>query len=260
MISVVIRNKNEGAILEKILKLLRSVYAEDISEIVVVDNLSTDNSVAIAKQHNCKLVIIENFSYGRAINMGIEAATEPYVLLLSAHAVPVGNSFFKNTKTVLQQDSNIAGLRYINSFQNYWRASQENYEVADGLRYGLMAACAIVNKGVWEKVPFDEALTFSEDKVWSAYVIKQGYKIKDINETFFYSIQRGTKGNLKRWENETLADYIIHKKKFPGSARIIGAYFKKSLVNNPANAFKEIYRDLKVLSAKFRLKKKINNS
>lgn len=260
MISVVIRNKNEGVILEKILKLLRSVYADDISEIIVVDNLSTDNSLAVAAQYNCTCVTIENFTYGRAINMGIAAANEPYVLLLSAHAVPVGNSFFKNTKEMLKQDLSIAGLRYINSFQNYWRAAKDNYEVKDGLRHGLMAACAIVNTSVWEKIPFDESLSFSEDKVWSADVMRQGFKIKDINETFFYSIRRDATGNLNRWENETLADHIIHKKKFPGSARILGGYLKKSLLQNPSNALKEMRRDLNVLKAKFRIKNKINKN
>jgi hypothetical protein len=90
--------------------------------------------------------------------------------------------------------------------------------------------------------------------------MQQGFKIKDINETFFYSIRRDATGNLNRWENETLADYIIYKKKFPGSARILGGYLKKSMLQNPSNALKEMRRDLKVLKAKFRLKNKINKN
>ncbi|MFT4802958.1 MAG: glycosyltransferase involved in cell wall biosynthesis, partial [Psychroserpens sp.] len=44
MISVVIRNKNQDKALGFLLKNLRERYADDIAEIVVIDNLSTDKS------------------------------------------------------------------------------------------------------------------------------------------------------------------------------------------------------------------------
>jgi hypothetical protein len=42
----------------------------------------------------------------------------------------------------------------------------------------LMAACAMVNKKVWHNNKFNEVLLFSEDKEWSARVIKRGMKLE----------------------------------------------------------------------------------
>ncbi len=107
MISIVIRNRNEGSALECVLSMLHQLYLKDINEIIIVDNNSTDNSLEVAKKYNCVIVKIENFSYGRAINYGIAAASPPskFVLLLSSHAIPVGNSFFKNTVESLKKQS-----------------------------------------------------------------------------------------------------------------------------------------------------------
>ncbi len=48
MISVVIRNKNQSKALAFLLKNLTERYIDDIDEIIVIDNLSTDNSKEIA--------------------------------------------------------------------------------------------------------------------------------------------------------------------------------------------------------------------
>ena len=74
MISVVIRNKNEEQSLEDILNFLCKVYIDDIDEIIIVYNNSTDQSIVVAKIFKCKIVTIENFTYGKAINLGIENA------------------------------------------------------------------------------------------------------------------------------------------------------------------------------------------
>ena len=44
LLSVVIRTKNQAPALEFLLKNLTQRYADDIDEIVVIDNLSTDRS------------------------------------------------------------------------------------------------------------------------------------------------------------------------------------------------------------------------
>ena len=98
MISIVIRNKNEGVALESTLNILRKLYIEDIDEIIVVDNNSTDKSIEIAKKFKCKIIMIENFTYGKAINLGIENTKNDLVLLLSSHAIPIGNSFLHRMK------------------------------------------------------------------------------------------------------------------------------------------------------------------
>ena len=127
MFSIVIRNKNEASHLEKVLSILKRMYSSDFDDIIIVDNKSTDNSLAIAKKYNCRIVHIDQFSYGKAINLGIQAAKNNYILLLSAHAVPIGQSFFKNSLSLLNSKKNIAGLRYINSYANYDRSLNNDF-------------------------------------------------------------------------------------------------------------------------------------
>ena len=253
MISVVIRNRNEGDALQNVLTILTKIYYEDIKEIIIVDNNSTDNSIKIANNFNCKIITINDFSYGKATNLGISNADSKYVLLLSSHSIPVGNSFFKNTFKVLQNSKKIAGIRYINSIENYNRALHNDFKVKDPLKFGLMTGCAIVNKEVWEEIKFDEKLVFSEDKEWSDSVVKKGYEILDMNETFFYFIKRSQKSNLQRYKNETISEFQLNNKKSPTVFFIILSFLKKIFVTNLVQYFRIIIFDYKMLKVRLEI-------
>ncbi|MDW8849242.1 glycosyltransferase [Flavobacterium sp. MMLR14_040] len=258
MISIVIRNKNEAEALASILTVLRKVYNDDIDEIIVVDNNSTDNSVEVAERFSCKIVIIENFTYGKAINLGIENAKNNLILLLSSHAVPVGNSFFKNSVKEFISKPSLAGMRYINSYSNYLRANDNNFLVNDGLKFGLMAGCAMVNKKIWQEFKFDEKLVFSEDKKWSDQVLKAGYEIMDFNETFFYHIKRDEKSSLNRWKSETIAHYQLHHLHYPSKIKLIALFLFKIGFQLPKEYLGKLKYEVRLFFIKLNLKNKIN--
>lgn len=252
MISVVIRNKNEAKLLERTLKILTKFYSDDIDEIILVDNNSNDNSVDIATQYNCKVIFIDKFTYGKAINMGIEQAKNNIILLLSAHAMPMGNSFFKNAISFIQNRKNWAGIRFINSAKNFERALENDFEVIKPLDFGLMAACCLVSKEVWKEVKFDESLSFSEDKEWSKRITDLGFCIYDFNETFFYDINRNETSQLNRIKNETLAHFQLHKElNFPGKLKLFLSFIKKVLWLNTISYFRTLKRDFMILKIKF---------
>jgi glycosyltransferase involved in cell wall biosynthesis len=256
--SVVIRNKNESEALNNILSILNKLYKEDIYEIIIIDNNSTDNSIQIALQYNCKIITIKDFSYGKASNIGINASKCKFVLLLSSHSIPIGNSFFKNSLIALKKNEKIAGIRYINSIENYNRAINNSFKVIEPLKNGLNTACSIINKSVWEKHKIDENLVFSEDKHWSETVMKDGYELLDLNETFFYFIKRNEKSSLNRIKNETIAYHLLYEKHFPSIFRIILSLLKKIIITNNLNYFKTIIHDFKVLKMKLEILKSLN--
>lgn len=257
MFSIVIRNKNEGSYLDRVLYILTSIYSSDFDEIILVDNNSTDNSLEVGKKYNCKIVNISNFSYGRAINLGISHAKNNYILMLSAHTIPIGRNFFKNTLSFLKSKNKIAGVRYINSIDNYERALKNNYVVQEPLKYGLMAACCIVVKDAWKEYKFDEELEFSEDKEWSLQVSKLGYEICDIDETFFYFIKRTNNSNINRYKNETLVYYKLNNIKPPSKLKIIASFFKKVIITNTLSYLKLFVTDFKKAKAKFEINNKL---
>ena len=241
-ISVVIRNKNEATALEKVLHILTKIYSSDLHEIIVVDNNSSDDSLEVARKFGCRIVSISKFTYGRATNYGIEASNSDYVLLLSSHAIPVGKSFFKNTLLALDSEEKVAGIRYVNSFENYERAVKNNFLVKNPLEYGLMSACCIINRQVWERMKFNEDLLAVEDKEWSQRVIDGGYKILDLNETYFYFVNRNLRANLYRYKIESIATFRLHGKSFPTPLKSFLSFIKKLFVTNVIQYFRSCRR------------------
>jgi hypothetical protein len=154
-------------------------------------------------------------------------------------------------------DQNIAGIRFINSIENYNRALINDFEVKEPLKFGLFGGCCIVNKKVWEQSKFNEELVASEDKEWSERVMKRGYRILDLNETFFYFINRNQKASLKRYKIETIAGYQLTKKKFPSPVLFFGSFLKKVILTNTKNYFKTIANDFLVLKTKYEIYKKL---
>lgn len=256
-VSVVIRNKNEASYLNTTLKILTEVYFKDLREIIVIDNDSTDSSVKVAKSYGCVVHKIKDFTYGRAINIGIEKAASNYVLLLSSHAVPVGQSFFQNTMNYININPQIAGIRYINGIENFKRALDNNFIIKEPLRFGLMAGCCLINKEVWKEIKFNEQLTFSEDKEWSSRVMDVGYEIADLNETFFYFINRSKKSLITRFKNETFEEYNLQKKRFPSKIHLVGSFVKAGFLKNGGSFFEKISYEYQLLKAKLDIQKEL---
>ncbi len=253
MISVVIRNKNEADYLERTLGILKTRYSDDVDEIIIVDNNSTDNSIQVAKKYNCKIVNIEKFTYGKAINLGIRESKNDYVFLLSSHSIPIGKSFFKNSIQFIKDKKDFAGLRFINSIENYERAIINNFEVKNPLKFGFMAACGLLSKEVWKQIQFDEELVFKEDKEWSEKVTQAGYKIYEIDETFFYFINRSENSELNRFKNETISEFQLYNRTYHSKIKIVASLIKKIFFTNFLVFFKTVKRDFKMAKIKFEI-------
>ena len=99
-ISVIIRCKNEE---HWIGHAIQSIFDKiGICEIIVVDDRSTDESLSIVKSFaqdpkldfnknnnytKIKIVNINGYSPGKALNVGIKRATGKYTIIMSAHCV-----------------------------------------------------------------------------------------------------------------------------------------------------------------------------
>ena len=112
-ISVVIRNRNESKHLEYVLKSLEIQNYSDF-EIILVDNNSTDNSVKIAEHFGAKALNIKNFTYGKALNFGIDNAKGEIIVILSAHSIPLGSNFLRECAKGLE-DKNTGAARLVYS-------------------------------------------------------------------------------------------------------------------------------------------------
>ena len=98
--SVIIRNKNEEKwIGHCVQSIIDNLYKP---EIIIVDNNSSDESLDIVKTFiqdpqinmapnrnytDIKILNIEDYSPGKAINLGVRKAKKDYILIISAHCV-----------------------------------------------------------------------------------------------------------------------------------------------------------------------------
>lgn len=208
-VSVVIRNKNQASALEFLLKNLTGRYADDLDEVIVIDNLSTDNSGEIVKKYNCKLVSISNFSYGGSANLAAESARNDIVVVFSAHAYPVSNDFFKQIMLKFQGNTNLAGLRCLHGSNDYRNYINNISAKTDPNRSGLIFCGSVFNRKVWEKHRFKDDITTFEDKEWTLRVLAAGYDIAFSPSIFSYEIKRSRRQDFFRFKNEIIGGYQL---------------------------------------------------
>lgn len=185
LISIIIRAKNEAAWIRRCLTAA-SLQDYPNREIVVVDNESDDETSEIVRDFNCKVVGISEseFSYGRALNRGVEVSEGELLVCLSGHCVPVHNKWLDRL-AVNFGPAEVAAvygrqepLPDSNTFdkRDLWNTFglDRKIQVKDSFFHN---ANAMLRRSVWERIPFDEEINGVEDRDWAKKVIAAGYHI-----------------------------------------------------------------------------------
>ena len=209
MISVVIRNKNQALALAFLLKNLTERYSNDIAEIIVVDNLSTDNSEEITKKFGSRFVTIKKFSFGGSANVCAREARFPIVVIFSAHSYPVSHDFFKLIQAKFDGNPNLAGLRCLHSTNDYKNFINKIPATVDPNKSGLIFSGSAFSRAVWKKHPFREDVATFEDKEWTKRVLNEGYDIDFVESIFCYEIKRTKKQLFFRYKNDIVGNYQL---------------------------------------------------
>lgn len=212
-VSVVIRNRNESQYLRLTLEALKRQEYPDI-EILLVDNNSTDNSVALAIEFGVKVFPIDNFTYGRALNKGISHATGEIIVILSAHSVPVGHHFisecvrpFSNPKVAAARCT-YAGKRADDCRWINPELLSYPIEYSEASAKGPLASGCAIRRSVWEQIPFDETVPAAEEKIWAMEVMKRGHLIySSVPAVYQYIKHLSASQNLRKQNREYLARF-----------------------------------------------------
>ena len=188
MISVVLRAKNEAAWIGRCLVALRAQRAADV-DIVLVDNESTDNTVDVARHFDARVLTISraDFTYGRALNIGIEAARYDVVSLLSAHCIPADELWadYLLAHLGVESDPALCGIygrqeplpdTSAVDRRDLWTTFRDE-RVRQRRDYFFHNANSGVRKSIWRDHPFDEEINGVEDREWGRRMIRQGFEI-----------------------------------------------------------------------------------
>lgn len=183
LVSIIVRTKNEE---RWITPCLRAIFSQSYKnlEVVIVDNGSTDKTVRKAQEFSVKLIHIEKFLPGLAINDGIRASSGEYIVCLSGHCVPKDPHWLERLVADLA-DEKVAGvygrqepLSYTSDFDKRDLITvfglDKKIQVKDSFFHNANSA---FRRDVWERFPFDEAVTNIEDRVWGQQVISAGFKL-----------------------------------------------------------------------------------
>jgi GT2 family glycosyltransferase len=113
LISIIIVNYNAIKYLLPCLESVTKINKGDYRlEIILVDNLSQDGSIAAVREKFPDVKIIENNvnSYARAVNLGIQSSTGAYVVFLNPDTV-VDKDWLMELMEIVKRDVRIGGVQ-----------------------------------------------------------------------------------------------------------------------------------------------------
>jgi glycosyltransferase involved in cell wall biosynthesis len=190
--SIIIRTKNEE---RWVTSCLRSVFNQDYEnmEVVIVDNKSTDMTLKKAREFPVKIVEIEQFLPGRAINHGIRNSSGELIVCLSGHCIPTSPKWLGKLIADLEHEeiAGVYGRQDPLSFSSPLDKRDllnlfgldKKLQIRDGFFHNANSA---LRRATWDEYPFDEEVTNIEDRVWATKVLADGFKIAYEPEASVY--------------------------------------------------------------------------
>tara|TARA_R110002020_G_scaffold191209_4_gene391017 strand:- start:3007 stop:3672 length:666 start_codon:yes stop_codon:yes gene_type:complete len=192
-ISTIIRCKNEES---HIGFSLQSIYDHlPSSEVIIVDNGSSDDSLDIVRMFNTRLNIkvikIDDYSPGKALNLAVSHCKHENVLILSAHS-QITKMNFDYVKSKLKEHSAVFGnqvpiyrgkkitKRYV--WSHFLDKEVVNMWSDIESRPFLHNAFCFYNREDLLNLPFDEKLSSKEDRYWAISLLEN-------NKSYFYTPQ-----------------------------------------------------------------------
>lgn len=260
--SIIVRCYNEA---DHIGKLFHGLGAQSIQdfEIVLVDSGSTDGTVEIAQEFGVEEIVYidpEEFSFGRALNYGCEAADGELCVIASAHVYPRRDDWLK--RLLEKFDENIAlvyGKQRGNEVTTFSESQIfERWFPNDDIERQDHPFCnnanAAIRRELWEECPYDEQLTGLEDLDWAKRVQKDGYDISYSAEAEIVHVHDETASQIfNRYRREAYA----HKQIVPSQSFSLFDFLSLTIINvlsdyKGAAAESQLLDNLREIS-KFRL-------
>lgn len=185
--SIVIRTLNSVRTLEPVLTALAPRKTD---ELILVDSGSTDGTLDLAAGFQARIVPIarEEFTYGRALNYGFAKATRDWVLVLSAHTVPMQPGFLDLYSQAISRFSKqvtaAVGPLVTVDFESPLPGGITVFRLEDFQRgFGFPAGNpnCVYRRTAWEHRPFDEEIGGGEDLKWYVEGLQAGEEIAAVH-------------------------------------------------------------------------------
>jgi len=195
LISIVLRTKNEEFWMGRFMEGVQEQVCTYDVEIILVDNGSTDHTIAKAKAafERLTLVTIDEYIPGAALNRGVQAAAGDYIVCISAHCVPANPDWLADLLEPLK-DPDIAAVygRQIPMLTSNPKDKRDlwlTFGLDDKVQFRdpfLHNANAAYRRADLLQHPFSETMSNIEDRRWGNYELKHGRKIYYASKAVVY--------------------------------------------------------------------------
>jgi rhamnosyltransferase len=187
-ISIVIRSKNDAALIGSTLAAVhRQVYAGPV-EIIHIDSGSTDPTVDIIRSfqpHKIIQIKAEEYVPGVVLNRGMREAGSSWVIFLNSDCTPLNENWLAEMMGTAQRTPDAGAVYgrqvprpdcqavYAHDYDRCFGAARD----AQDWEHFFSMANSAVRRAAWEELPFREDLQYSEDDEWSRRLIQHGWDI-----------------------------------------------------------------------------------
>lgn len=216
-VSIIIRAKNEEMFIEQ---TLRAIFEQQVPfeyEVIVLDSGSTDQTIDIVNKYDVRLEEIPpgQFSFGKALNIGVSLANADLIIYLSAHCIPSNAHWMSellaplitgNASATFGKQEPIIGL---NPFEEQSILEHFASGEVDQTKIVFSNSNSAVKKCVLKEFPFDEKATFAEDFIW-AQLLPPEYAIQYVpSSSVYHSHPLAFQYWKKRYYDSGLAGFYV---------------------------------------------------
>lgn len=180
-ISILIRTFNSARTLDRVLSGIELTPAD---EYVIVDSGSTDATLSIAAERGARIVHAPPpFSYSKSLNLGFQAARNPWVHVISSHSIPTAPQFLEIIRSAAREfPAQVVAGYGPNTFDGKKAYNDETIRYFTRETYRQVEAIcgngnALYRRSAWQEVPFDETIRTAEDRAWLDAIMARGFQI-----------------------------------------------------------------------------------
>ena len=222
-ISIVVRTHNDIPYIAQTLQCLQNQQIDAETEIMIIDNESTDGTSGVVRRLNSGGINLEwpagGYVPGKVLNFAVSRCSGDYIVFNNADSVPQNEHYLSALLRPLLDGS--AQIVYAQQIprkdarplirKDYRRAFGDG-SVARTWRHFFSIAAAAAPRKLLKAPPFREDLQYSEDVEWSWRMKQQGCRIAYAEDaTVEHSHNYDLKQTAKRFYNEGIADAMIFR-------------------------------------------------